>query len=783
MLRPGAGASGAKGTAGGRTRSPRAPSPRANTAAKPTSPTSPSKREKKLLEEYVVGATLGEGAFGVVRICRHRQTGKEFAVKMVDKVETPVPAIMREADMLKEMQHPNIVKFVDIFIERCFVCIVMEIYRGGDLVDGLQRQGPFDAMQIVHVAYQTAAAIHHLHARMVAHRDIKGDNCMMDREDMLDAECRVVLTDFGTAAVAKPDEPFTSQVGTRQFWSPELLDKSYGLSVDIWALGVLMYGLVTGRFPFRDEADIRKKEVKIRTKVDANCKEYILNMLKKDPAERLTSAQIMAHPYLGSMTSAKEKAQEAPQEEAFSEANVPEMIREDGANVGIKDRRGELIERLHQEHTGSKGTTVRPVQGLDFQPFVVESKNRPGTKLAYDWWDEGRVSSSGLLDLLANAAPLAQDGRDATDLTLFSTMLQEHGIDPSKFGAGSSKSLKTLADEVRSGEARLMLDATAHKKLVRVVEIVVVRLRAGAEDKCIVEVAVDSTDRGKYDTLRLPAKIKPPHENTKRCCERVLATLGLDETAVALNVDGRGICEEEYESPSYPGVMTIYKKEIVEGIVDIAALGAEKGASVGLPDFQAWTMSDAKGSRFYEWMTEGEADARNVQFYTKGSEEVSTLVQAPIGMNVNDLEARLKNANIDISQFGKNGARSMKDLSEELYRGAAFISEGEQGELVRTVNVVLVILRDAKTNRMLVQTSLTDEKGAEKAVPRLPGNKCRPDENHFICARQTVQREIELDENALVFDETVRFVEEVQVSPNYPGIKTVYRKFLVTANI
>lgn len=702
---------------------------------------------------------------------------------MVDKVETPVPAIMKEAEMLRDMSHPNIVKFIDIFVERCFVCIVMEIYRGGDLVDGLQRQGPFESEKIVHIAYQTAASINHLHEHSVAHRDIKGDNCMMDREDMLDPGCRIVLTDFGTAAHLKPGEPFSSQVGTRQFWSPELLDKAYGLGVDIWAQGVLMYGLVTGRFPFKDENDIRKKEVKIRTKVDHDCKDYVLRMLEKSEGKRITSKAIMAHAYLSSMT---KQSFEEPPDDIPMESGIPQMIREDGANVGIKDRRHELVERLHQEHHGAKTPQVRNRASLDLKPFTVESKSHPGERLGYEWWDEEAMKSSGLLDVLARAEPASPDATsNANDLSIFSTMLQDHGIDPRKFGSGSTKSLQTLASEVRSGEARLMLDATAHKKLVRVVEIVVLRLRCSDNrDKIIVEMAVSSKERGKYDTLRLPAKIRPPHENIGRCSERVLATLGLDNNAVTLRMDARETCEEEYESPSYPGVQTIYKKEIVEGMVNVAALSADQAAKLGLPGFSQWTSEDDKGVRFHEWMTEEEAQAKNVQFYMKGAGEVvSTLVHAPIGMNEQELEARLKAANVDVGSFGQRGTRTLKEFSRELYRGEAFLSENSTGELVRLVNVVVIILKDAKCGKTLVQTHQVDSRGAKKDKSRLPGNKCRPDENHFICARQTLRREVEIDENTVMFNEAVKFVEEQSLSSNYPGIKTIYRKFLITADL
>eukprot|EP00913_Durusdinium_trenchii_P031080 g29104.t1 len=144
-------------------------------------------QELRLLDEYSVGLTLGEGAFGVVSVCKRRATGEEFAVKMVDKVETTVEAIKKEAEMLQAMDHPNIVKCHGVYFERCFVCIVMDKLDGGDLVEGLQRhlkeRGQINCHDVVHVAYQMAASIHYLHNRNVVHRDVKGDNYLMDRKE------------------------------------------------------------------------------------------------------------------------------------------------------------------------------------------------------------------------------------------------------------------------------------------------------------------------------------------------------------------------------------------------------------------------------------------------------------------------------------------------------------------------------------------------------------------------------------------------------------------------
>ena len=89
---------------------------------------------------------------------------------------------------------------------------------------------------------------------------------------------RGLLADFGTACNVKSGERLRKAVGTRTFWSPEIFDNNYGVKVDVWAVGVIMYGLVMGRYPFRDEAEIRAKQVRIAKHVHPNCEELMRNM-------------------------------------------------------------------------------------------------------------------------------------------------------------------------------------------------------------------------------------------------------------------------------------------------------------------------------------------------------------------------------------------------------------------------------------------------------------------------------------------------------------------------
>jgi len=478
-------------------------------------------QELRLLDEYSVGLTLGEGAFGVVSVCKRRATGEEFAVKMVDKVETTVEAIKKEAEMLEAMDHPNIVKCHGVYFERCFVCIVMDKLDGGDLVEGLQRhlkeRGQINCHDVVHVAYQMAASIHYLHNRNVVHRDVKGDNYLMDRKNMTEKNCKIVLTDFGTACNASPSDRMSSGVGTKIFWSPEFFDRNYGQKVDVWAMGVIMYGLVSGRFPFRDEKDVRGKEVRIPKRVHPVCEEYIRKMLDKEEKTRMSSSEVMAHPWIAGKQSVTQSGEKAGDEEADKDADG---MMEAGVNDGIKERRQELIQRMNREAESRKGIATRKqLQNHKHKKFEVSDKIVQGGKASYEWMTGDKVKKDKLLDF-DNMSAAPKD--DPMDLAMFRKTLVEHNIDPNQFGVGKAKDIEQLAKEVETGASRLMLDAQQHKKLVRVVDIVVLKLRPADGSRLLVEFKEKFADQREREIDRLPGTKKEPHENARQTAERIL---------------------------------------------------------------------------------------------------------------------------------------------------------------------------------------------------------------------------------------------------------------------
>mmetsp|Transcript_49402 Transcript_49402/g.141342 ORF Transcript_49402/g.141342 Transcript_49402/m.141342 type:complete len:777 (+) Transcript_49402:98-2428(+) len=755
-------------------------------ASGPRHGVAPAAGSRRLLEEYTVGPTLGEGAFGVVYQCTRRATGEEVAVKMVDKVETPVEAIKKEADMLRSMSHLNIVKFHQVFFERCFVCIVMDKFSGGDLVEGLQshlrERGKINCHDVVHVSQQMGASVQYLHHRSIVHRDIKGDNYLMDRKNITDPKCHIVLTDFGTAHTLKHQERLNAEVGTRIFWSPEFFNRNYGLKVDIWAMGIVMYGLLDGRFPFKDESDVKKKEPRIPKRVHADCQDYLRGMLSKEEKKRSSADDVMAHAWIcGNSTKQNE---EDPVEAANTSEDFGAGLHKDGADEGVTERRRELMDRLNKEHRRKDGgRKSEPNQHLLAQWFTINDRNS-GCSFKFEWWDEQKVKTTGVANIEGTQKSSLPGELDRSP-QIVGQMLKDHNIDITPFGVGEARSLEHLAQEVQRGAARLMLDATEHKKLVRVVDVVLLRLFSQEkEGKILIETAEQYPDGRKRSIARLPGTKKDPHENSAEVATRILEEmLRMSKCKVRFEFDDKEVFEEENESPSFPGVTTVYRKEIVNGYV--CSEEPDVLEQIGLPSGSPWHAQDnRKNVKYLEWMTEKQAAAKKVKLKADNSEEVSGLVMAPIGFNEEDLAQYLSEHKVDISKFGHNKAKTLKEFSAELTKGESSLMQDQNGEVIRVVDLVIMRIMNPLNENMLVQTEQTFADGTRTKLNRMPGAKRRPDESHFLTARRILRRQLKIDENQVKLDsQNSKYFMEEKPSPGFPFIRTVYRKRLITAEI
>jgi len=244
----------------------------------------------------------------------------------------------------------------------------------------------------------------------------------------------------------------------------------------------------------------------------------------------------------------------------------------------------------------------------------------------------------------------------------------------------------------------------------------------------------------------------------------------------------------EEESLSFPGVRTVYRKEIVEGQVltsDFSVL-RRIGAEGRNSEYQ---FSDTKNNtKYFQWFTEKESAALNPPVkmrYPKSTSQISGLVVAPIRVNEDALQKYLETSGIDVGKFGTDNTKSLHEFADELSNSEASLTRDRSGKVMRVVDVVALLLIKEDTKQILLKTTEKYNDGTTKAKPLLPGAKrLNAHENQFQAAYRILERQLKIDENHVNLDaETVMITEDLRDSPSYPGLQTLYRKRIITGEV
>eukprot|EP01012_Entosiphon_sulcatum_P052384 TRINITY_DN71_c0_g1_i1.p1 TRINITY_DN71_c0_g1~~TRINITY_DN71_c0_g1_i1.p1 ORF type:complete len:331 (+),score=89.92 TRINITY_DN71_c0_g1_i1:262-1254(+) len=242
------------------------------------------------LTDFEFKETLGTGTFGRVRLCKHKPTGRFFAIKLLKKSEIlrmkQVEHIMAERAILSEVKHPFIVNMMTSFQDEKRLYIVLEYVCGGELFTHLRKAGKFPNDVAKFYAAEIILAFEHLHSTNIIYRDLKPENLLLDQGG------HVKITDFGFAKKV-PERTFTL-CGTPEYLAPEIIQsKGHGKAVDWWALGILIYEMLVGYPPFFDESPFKIYEKILEGKlqfpkwVDARAKDLIKGLLTTDHTKRL----------------------------------------------------------------------------------------------------------------------------------------------------------------------------------------------------------------------------------------------------------------------------------------------------------------------------------------------------------------------------------------------------------------------------------------------------------------------------------------------------------------
>ena len=202
------------------------------------------------IEDFEISRTLGIGTFGKVRQVRYKKSKSKMclALKMLKKIEivklSQVEHIKSENKILKEIEHPFIVKMVESFQDNKYIYMLFEFVAGGELFRRLRSEGRFSEDIVLFYGSQILLSIRYLHLNDIVYRDLKPENLLIDRKG------NIKIADFGFAKVLKKDRTYTL-CGTPEYLAPEIIQgekTGYSKSVDWWALGILFYEMLIGYF-------------------------------------------------------------------------------------------------------------------------------------------------------------------------------------------------------------------------------------------------------------------------------------------------------------------------------------------------------------------------------------------------------------------------------------------------------------------------------------------------------------------------------------------------------
>ncbi|XP_057323538.1 serine/threonine-protein kinase MARK2-like isoform X2 [Microplitis mediator] len=247
--------------------------------------------EEPHIGKYKLLKTIGKGNFAKVKLAKHIPTGKEVAIKIIDKTQLnpgSLQKLFREVRIMKMLDHPNIVKLFQVIETEKTLYLVMEYASGGEVFDYLVLHGRMKEKEARAKFRQIVSAVQYCHQKKIIHRDLKAENLL------LDSEMNIKIADFGFSNEFTPGNKLDTFCGSPPYAAPELFQgKKYdGPEVDVWSLGVILYTLVSGSLPF-DGSTLRElRERVLRGKyripfyMSTDCENLLKKFLVLNPTKR-----------------------------------------------------------------------------------------------------------------------------------------------------------------------------------------------------------------------------------------------------------------------------------------------------------------------------------------------------------------------------------------------------------------------------------------------------------------------------------------------------------------
>ncbi|CAH1791800.1 unnamed protein product [Owenia fusiformis] len=248
--------------------------------------------------KYRLIKTIGKGNFAKVKLAKHVPTGREVAIKIIDKTQlnpSSLQKLFREVKIMKMLDHPNIVKLFEVIETEKTLYLVMEYASGGEVFDYLVAHGRMKEKEARSKFRQIVSSVQYCHQKHIVHRDLKAENLL------LDGDMNIKIADFGFSNEFTPGSKLDTFCGSPPYAAPELFQgKKYdGPEVDVWSLGVILYTLVSGSLPFDGQnlKELRERVLRGKYRIpfymSTDCENLLKKFLVLNPAKRSALENIM----------------------------------------------------------------------------------------------------------------------------------------------------------------------------------------------------------------------------------------------------------------------------------------------------------------------------------------------------------------------------------------------------------------------------------------------------------------------------------------------------------
>ncbi|XP_056419558.1 serine/threonine-protein kinase PLK4 isoform X2 [Hyla sarda] len=262
------------------------------------------------IEDFNVLNLLGKGSFACVYRAQSINTGIEVAIKMIDKKAMQrvgmVQRVRNEVEIHCQLKHPSILELYNYFEDGNYVYLILEMCHNGEMNRYLKnRKKPFTEKEACHFMDQIVKGMLYLHSHGILHRDLTLSNLL------LSSDMNIKIADFGLAAQLKlPNEKHFTMCGTPNYIAPEIATRSaHGLESDVWSLGCMLYTFLVGRPPFDTDTvkntlnKIVLADYEMPSYLSRASKDLIFQLLRKNPADRLSLSSVLDHPFMTARSS------------------------------------------------------------------------------------------------------------------------------------------------------------------------------------------------------------------------------------------------------------------------------------------------------------------------------------------------------------------------------------------------------------------------------------------------------------------------------------------------